>query len=75
MVNFCVFLPVWGLKNFSDARTDAKFYRRCCCHVLMPVQRQNTEINSSDALSRQYCKSSGVSVCTGLLKQAGARIS
>ena len=54
---FFVFLPVLGLKNFLSPERDAKFYRRCCFHVLMPVQKQNTENNSSDALYRQYFKS------------------
>ena len=49
--------PFWGLRIFLSPERDAKFYRRCCFHVLMPVQKQNTEINSSDALYRQCFES------------------
>ena len=48
MVNFLVFLPVWGLRFFLLPERDAKFYNRCGFHVLMPVRKQNTAINSSD---------------------------
>ena len=49
--------PFWGLRIFLSPERDAKFYRRFGFHVLMPVQKQNTEINSSDALYRQSFKS------------------
>ena len=35
---------------------DANFYTRCCAHVLMPFRKQNTYVNASDALKREYLK-------------------
>ena len=42
--------PFGGKRFFLSPERDAKFYRRCCFHVLMPVRKQNAEINSSDVL-------------------------
>ena len=42
--------PFGGKRIFLSPERARKFYRRCCFHVLMPVRKQNAEINSSDAL-------------------------